>query len=58
MWPNVGHADGTRGDLVMVAPPFIITEDEITMIADRLEAAIVVSGLTTKAAPSGGLAAR
>jgi len=58
VWPNVGHADGTRGDLVMVAPPFIITEDEITMIADRLEAAIVASSLTTKTASSGGLAAR
>src|SRR5207302_1284322 len=22
VWPNVGHADGTNGDLVMVAPPF------------------------------------
>jgi len=58
VWPNVGHADGTRGDLVMVAPPFIITEEEIAIIADRLEAAMAAAGLTTKAAPSGGVAAR
>jgi adenosylmethionine-8-amino-7-oxononanoate aminotransferase len=58
VWPNVGHADGTRGDLVMVAPPFIITEGEIAIIADRLEAAIVATGLTTKAASSASVAAR
>ena len=58
VWPNVGHADGTRGDLVMVAPPFIITEEEITIIADRLQAAIVTVGLTTRAAPTGGFVAR
>ena len=22
VWPNVGHADGTNGDLAMLAPPF------------------------------------
>ncbi|HVH10772.1 MAG TPA: aminotransferase class III-fold pyridoxal phosphate-dependent enzyme, partial [Gemmatimonadales bacterium] len=22
VWPNIGHADGTNGDLVMLAPPF------------------------------------
>jgi 1-pyrroline-5-carboxylate dehydrogenase len=27
--PNVGHADGTRGDLAMLAPPFVVTEEEI-----------------------------
>jgi len=58
VWPNVGHADGTRGDLVMVAPPFIITEEEIGIIADRLESAIVALGLPMKSARSGGVAAR
>ncbi len=29
VWPNVGHADGYNGDLVMLAPPFVVTEDQI-----------------------------
>jgi adenosylmethionine-8-amino-7-oxononanoate aminotransferase len=33
VWPNVGQADGHHGDLVMLAPPFIVTEDQIDEIA-------------------------
>ena len=33
VWPNIGHADGHNGDLVMLAPPFIVTEDQIDEIA-------------------------
>jgi len=40
LWPNVGHADGTHGDLIMVAPPFIITEAEIEILVERLAEAI------------------
>jgi adenosylmethionine-8-amino-7-oxononanoate aminotransferase len=40
LWPNVGHANGDDGDLVMVAPPFIITEAEIDELVSRLEHAI------------------
>ena len=29
VWPNVGQADGVNGDLAMLAPPFVITEDQI-----------------------------
>jgi hypothetical protein len=29
VWPNIGHADGRSGDLVMLAPPFVVTEDHI-----------------------------
>jgi adenosylmethionine-8-amino-7-oxononanoate aminotransferase len=50
VWPNTGHADGVNGDLVMLAPPFVITEDQIdeltsslgralTRVAERLGAA-------------------
>ena len=39
VWPNVGHADGVNGDLVVVAPPFIITEQEIDQIVTRFKAA-------------------
>jgi adenosylmethionine-8-amino-7-oxononanoate aminotransferase len=40
VWPNVGHADGVRGDLVMIAPPFVITEPEIEEIVTRFESAL------------------
>jgi len=40
VWPNVGHADGTNGDLVMIAPPFIVTEQEIDEIVRRLAEAL------------------
>jgi adenosylmethionine-8-amino-7-oxononanoate aminotransferase len=40
VWPNVGHADGTSGDLAMVAPPFIVTEQEIDEIVQRLTTAL------------------
>ncbi|HEV8399211.1 MAG TPA: aminotransferase class III-fold pyridoxal phosphate-dependent enzyme [Gemmatimonadales bacterium] len=40
VWPNVGHADGTSGDLAMIAPPFIVTEEEIGEIVRRLAEAL------------------
>jgi adenosylmethionine-8-amino-7-oxononanoate aminotransferase len=36
VWPNVGHADGRNGDLVMLAPPFVVTEDQIDQIVELL----------------------
>jgi adenosylmethionine-8-amino-7-oxononanoate aminotransferase len=45
VWPNTGHADGTNGDLITVAPPFVVTEDELDEITRRLLAAL--SRLTT-----------
>jgi adenosylmethionine-8-amino-7-oxononanoate aminotransferase len=33
LWQNVGHVDGTNGDLVMVSPPFSISAGEITELA-------------------------
>lgn len=40
VWPNVGHADGTNGDLAMIAPPFIISEAEIEEIVSRFVRAL------------------
>lgn len=40
VWPNVGHADGTAGDLLMLAPPFVVSETEIREIARRLARAL------------------
>jgi hypothetical protein len=36
VWPNTGHADGVNGDLVMLAPPFVITEDQIDEMVDGI----------------------
>ena len=40
VWPNVGQADGVNGDLAMLAPPFIVTHDEIDLIVQRFGAAL------------------
>lgn len=58
VWPNVGQADGKRGDLLMIAPPFIVTEQEIDMIVDRLRAALIAANLTTTQPSSARATAR
>jgi adenosylmethionine-8-amino-7-oxononanoate aminotransferase len=40
LYSSTGHVDGTDGDLVMLGPPFIITEDECALVVERTEAAI------------------
>ena len=40
VWPNTGQADGVNGDLVMLAPPFVITEGEIDQIITRFQSAL------------------
>ena len=40
VWPNTGHADGVNGDLVVLAPPFIISETEMDEIVTRFQAAL------------------
>lgn len=40
VWPNTGHADGEHGDLVMLAPPYIIEEREIDEIVARFSRAL------------------
>jgi adenosylmethionine-8-amino-7-oxononanoate aminotransferase len=40
VWPNVGQADGQDGDLVMIAPPFTISEAEIDELVARFSAAL------------------
>ncbi|MGE5231513.1 MAG: aspartate aminotransferase family protein, partial [Deltaproteobacteria bacterium] len=50
LWPNVGQADGTNGDLVMIAPPFVITDEEIVDLVRRLTRAIEQTARATKSA--------
>jgi adenosylmethionine-8-amino-7-oxononanoate aminotransferase len=45
VYPGTGCADGTSGDLVMLAPPFVTTEAQIDEMADLLERALVDLGL-------------
>ncbi|MDQ3518626.1 MAG: aspartate aminotransferase family protein [Gemmatimonadota bacterium] len=40
VWPNFGHAPGGQGDLVMVAPPYIVAEEEIAEIVALLVQAL------------------
>lgn len=42
-YPSNGTADGTNGDHVLIAPPFIISADEIELLVDRLELSISVA---------------
>lgn len=39
-YPYAGTVDGTRGDHVLLAPPFIITENQIGELVDKLARAI------------------
>lgn len=40
VWPNTGQADGVNGDLVMLAPPYTISEAEIDEIVSRFQSAL------------------
>ena len=40
VWPNVGQADGANGDLAMLAPPFIVSVEEIDLIVQRFGEAL------------------
>ena len=39
-YPGHGSVDGRRGDHLMVAPPFVVTEDEVAAILDVLRRAV------------------
>jgi adenosylmethionine-8-amino-7-oxononanoate aminotransferase len=41
LYPGHGSADGCRGDHLMVAPPFIVTEEQIDLVVDTLRQAIL-----------------
>jgi hypothetical protein len=34
LYSSTGHADGTDGDLVMLGPPFTLSDDEVTHLVD------------------------
>jgi adenosylmethionine-8-amino-7-oxononanoate aminotransferase len=40
VWPNAGHLNDATGDMVMLAPPFVITEEQIDALVTSLAQAI------------------
>ena len=42
-YPMSGTRDGRNGDHILLAPPFIISDDQITEVIDKLESAINAS---------------
>jgi adenosylmethionine-8-amino-7-oxononanoate aminotransferase len=40
LYSSTGHADGANGDLVMMGPPFVLSDDEADLLVDRTVAAI------------------
>lgn len=41
LYPGHGSVDGWRGDHLMVAPPYIVTEEQIDLVVDTLRQAIL-----------------
>jgi hypothetical protein len=48
LYSATGNADGANGDLIVLGPPFVITDDEIVQVVarlgDALEAALRLHG--------------
>jgi adenosylmethionine-8-amino-7-oxononanoate aminotransferase len=40
LYSSTGHVDGTNGDLVMLGPPFCLTDDEADVLVERTVAAV------------------
>jgi adenosylmethionine-8-amino-7-oxononanoate aminotransferase len=40
LYSSTGHVDGRDGDLVMLGPPFVISDEECDLVVERAAAAI------------------
>jgi adenosylmethionine-8-amino-7-oxononanoate aminotransferase len=40
LYSSTGHEDGTNGDLVMLGPPYVISDEERALVVEGVEAAI------------------
>ncbi len=40
LYSSTGHVDGADGDLVMLGPPFCLTDDEASLLVERTALAI------------------
>ena len=45
VWPNVGQANGTDGDLIMIGPPLVIDEAQVDDLVDTL-ARVITTHMT------------
>jgi len=43
VYSGTGNADGVDGDLILLGPPFVVTEAELSQISEKLGAAIEVA---------------
>ena len=50
LYSGTGLADGTNGDAIVLGPPFVVTDDELATIADRLTSAIEAATAATAGA--------
>jgi len=44
LYSSTGHVDGTNGDLLMLGPPFVISDDELGLLVERTCGAIRAVG--------------
>jgi adenosylmethionine-8-amino-7-oxononanoate aminotransferase len=40
LYSSTGHVDGANGDLLMLGPPFVLSDDEAGLVVERTAAAI------------------
>jgi adenosylmethionine-8-amino-7-oxononanoate aminotransferase len=50
VYSGTGLADGTDGDAILIGPPFVVTDEELVAIADRLATAIEAAAPAASAA--------
>ena len=40
LYLGTGNADGVDGDVIVLGPPFVMTEDELQLVTERLGGSI------------------
>jgi adenosylmethionine-8-amino-7-oxononanoate aminotransferase len=40
LYSSTGHVDGVDGDLVMLGPPFVISDEECALVVERTRRAV------------------
>jgi hypothetical protein len=40
LYSSTGHVDGRNGDLLMLGPPFVLTDDDADALVERTVAAV------------------